>query len=77
MLLTKHLAVVTEPPASEGQFHGGTSGGSQEVAARFPLHRSAALRQAEETNRRVRNVANDSFFVLAAVVSKHILLPTL
>lgn len=46
---------VSEPPAAEGQLHGGAGGGSEEAEARLPLHRCAALRQAEETDRRVRN----------------------
>lgn len=48
--------VATEPPASEGQFHGGVGGGSEEAASRLPLHWPAALRQAEETDRRVRGI---------------------
>lgn len=47
--------VVTEPAAAEGQFHGGAGGGSEEAAACLPFHRPAALRQTEETDRRVRN----------------------
>lgn len=49
------LLFPAEPPASEGQLHGGVGGGSEEAAARLPLHRSAALRQTEETDRRVRH----------------------
>lgn len=48
--------VAVEPPAAEGQFHGGAGGGSQEASARLPLHRSAAVRQAEETDWRVRRI---------------------
>lgn len=45
--------VCIEPAAAEGQFHGGVGGGSQKAAACLPLHWSAALRQTEETDRRV------------------------
>lgn len=46
--------VSIEPAAAERQFHGGAGGGSQEAATCLPLYRSAALRQAEETDWRVK-----------------------
>lgn len=48
------LCDCVEPPAAEGQLHGGAGGGSQEAPPCFPLHRPAALRQAQETDRRVK-----------------------
>lgn len=45
--------LLAEPSAAEGSLHGGAGGRFQETSSRLPLHRPAALHQAEETDRRV------------------------
>lgn len=45
--------VCSESTAAKRQLHGGVGGRSEEATTRFPLHRPAALCQAQETDRRV------------------------
>lgn len=47
------LLLSAEPPAVEGLLHGGARRRFQETPPRLPLHRPAALHQAEETGCRV------------------------
>lgn len=45
--------LLAEPSTAEGSFHGGAGRRFQETPSRLPLHRPAALHQAEETGCRV------------------------
>lgn len=49
-------ALLTAPAAAQGQLHGGAGGRGPQAAARLPLHRPAALHQAQEAERGVRAV---------------------
>lgn len=50
-------ALSAAPAAAQGQLHGGAGGGGPQAASRLPLHRPAALHEAQEAERGVSDQA--------------------